>query len=257
MDERQKEYRKEILKRKVKILFKYLFCIIYYSITTCVPIYIFYLVYCKKSHIIYAIAISFVFFTIMDIICSISEDVVNKIYCFVRKRKVRRQKKLEEIKRKKEEEIIEFEKFLLKKNNYEAEIEKAWENCSNFKEIIKANKSKLPQEIYQALRQVCSKRKQIIEVLKQDSEEYYSIRHTFTVYIPEFERMTNVFLEIVNADSLEESGKTEYMKLVTEFDKYLDFVKNQINISDKANLQISIKSLIKIMEGERKKGKTV
>ena len=107
------------------------------------------------------------------------------------------------------------------------------------------------------LLETSKKIKQIIEVLEQDNEEYYPIRHTFTVYIPEFERMTYKFFDIVNSDSLDESGKSEYIKLVTEFNKYLDFVKSQINSSDKENLQISINSLIKIMEAERKKGTTL
>ena len=107
------------------------------------------------------------------------------------------------------------------------------------------------------LTETSQKVKQIIKVLKQDGEEYYSIRHTFTVYIPEFERVTYQFLDIVSGDSLEEVGKSEYIRFVTEFNKYLDFVKDQINISDKKSLQISINSLIKIMEDERKKGTTI
>ena len=193
----------------------------------------------------------------MDIICSVVEDLEYKIVYSIKRIKEKRQEKIEEIRRKKEEELIQFQNFMLKKNNYEEEIEKEQKNYSNFKETIKANKAKLPPDVYEALKQVCNKRKQIIEVLKQDSEEYYAIRHTFTAYIPEFERMTYIFLDIVKGDSLEEVGKQEYIKLVAEFDKYLDYVKSQINSLDKTNLQISIKSLIKIMESERKKGTTV
>lgn len=257
MDDWLKQEKKERIKRRIATCFKFLFCGIYYILTSCIPIYVFYIVYCQKNLFIYSITIGFVSFIMMDIACSIIEDIFDKIGCGIRNIKVKRQEKIEEVKRKKEEELKEFEKLLLKKNNYEEEIRKAEENYSNFKDVIKKNKNKLPEEIYELLTETSQKVKQIIKVLKQDGEEYYSIRHTFTVYIPEFERVTYQFLDIVSGDSLEEVGKSEYIRFVTEFNKYLDFVKDQINISDKKSLQISINSLIKIMEDERKKGTTI
>lgn len=91
-------------------------------------------------------------------------------------------------------------------------------------------------------------------MLKEDPEEYYKIRHTLNVYFPEFRKMTYQYIEIANAENLDDESTSEYKRLIAEFNNHLDFVKDSINATDKVNLNVGIKSLIQIMETERKKG---
>lgn len=97
---------------------------------------------------------------------------------------------------------------------------------------------------------------EIIEVLKKDTEEYYPLRHTFKVYFPEFKKATYQFINIAEGNSLDEESTAEYSKLVTEFNQYLEYIKSRINKQDKMSLNIQAKSLVRILEAERKKGET-
>lgn len=106
------------------------------------------------------------------------------------------------------------------------------------------------------LKEVCKNMDDILEVLKKDTEEYYPLRHTFKVYFPEFQKSTYQFINIAEGDSLDEETISEFMKLGVEFNQYLNYIKSSINKQDKISLSVGMKSLIKILEAERKKGET-
>lgn len=245
---------KKGFKRKVKKGLKYLFCIIYYAGTSAIPVYIFATVFSLKDNIIYSYAIAFISFIVMDIICCILEDSGNKINKYIRNIKKKKKEEQERIKKQKEDEIKQLEKLALEKDNYSKDIEQVEEEYKKFKKEIKDIKEKIDFEIYKNLGKTLSKIKEIIQILKEDPEEYYQIRHTLKIYFPEFRKMTYQYIEIANAENLDDESTSEYKRLIAEFNNHLDFVKDSINATDKANLNVGIKSLIQIMETERKKG---
>lgn len=254
MSKKKDKYKTNKSKRKVKKYFKKAFCIIYYAVTAIVPIYFFAVVFSLKGDIIYTVAISFVSFIIMDIICSGLEDGITQIGKLIKHEKKKRQEEQKEIERQKEEEIKKLEQLVLEKNNYNKEIKEAEEKCAEFRKDIKDIKEKLEKQTYKELRKICAKIEEIVEILKEDPEEYYQIRHIFKVYFPEFIKTTYKYIDIVNVDTIDKENREEYIKLIAEFDNYLDFAKSKINSTDNVSLNVGIKSLIKIMESEREKG---
>ena len=94
---------------------------------------------------------------------------------------------------------------------------------------------------------------EIIKILKEDPEEYYSIRHTFTVYFPEFKRMTYKLIELSKTDSIDKDNLDGFMILLDEIEQYLEFIKSQINKSDRISLNVEMKALTQSLEAERKK----
>ena len=248
-----KKCKKRKFKRKIA---KLILTILYFASTACIPIYVFQFAFFLKNNIIYAMTISFVAFIVMDIICSLLESLGESI---VEKVTSIRNKKLEEkekVKKEKEEKISKLEKLLLEKNDYTEEIQWAKGENKNFKQKIKKSEDDLPKEIVEKLKKVCDNMEKIIEVLKKDTEEYYPLRHTFKVYFPEFKKATYQFINIAEGNSLDEESTAEYSKLVTEFNQYLEYIKSRINKQDKMSLNIQAKSLVRILEAERKKGET-
>lgn len=244
---------KKCKKRKIKRnIAKRILTILYFASTACIPIYVFRFTFFLKNNIIYAITISFVAFIVMDIICSLLESLIEKVASI----RIRKLEEKEKVKKEKEEEISKLERLLLEKNDYTEEIQWAKEENKNFKQKIKKSEDDLPKEIVEKLKKVCDNMEEIIEVLKKDTEEYYPLRHTFKVYFPEFKKATYQFINIAEGNSLDEESTAEYSKLVTEYNQYLEYIKSRINKQDKMSLNIQAKSLVRILEAERKKGET-
>ncbi len=244
---------KKCKKRKIKRnIAKRILTILYFASTACIPIYVFRFTFFLKNNIIYAITISFVAFIVMDIICSLLESLIEKVASI----RIRKLEEKEKVKKEKEEEISKLERLLLEKNDYTEEIQWAKEENKNFKQKIKKSEDDLPKEIVEKLKRACDNMEEIIEVLKKDTEEYYPLRHTFKVYFPEFKKATYQFINIAEGNSLDEESTAEYSKLVTEYNQYLEYIKSRINKQDKMSLNIQAKSLVRILEAERKKGET-
>lgn len=252
MDKNKKKIK--ALKRKVNTVLKKIFCIIYYISTAAIPVYIFATVFLKKDNIIYSCAIAIISFIVMDIICCILEDSVNKINKYIINIKKKKKEQQERVRKQKEEEIKKLEELVLEKDNYSKDIEQVEEEYKEFKKEIKGNKEKIDFEIYKNLGKTLSKIKDIIQILKEDPEAYYPIRHTLKIYFPEFRKMTYQYIEIANTENLDAESTAEYKRLITEFGNHLDFVKDSINTTDRTNLNVGIKSLIQLMETERKNG---
>ena len=111
---KENKFRK--LKSTIISILKLFFCNIYYLSTISISILIFAIVLFKKDSIIYAYAISFIAFIIIDIICSILEDFLVNIIEFFSKLKNKKQKLKEEKQRLKEKEMEELTKLLNYKN---------------------------------------------------------------------------------------------------------------------------------------------
>lgn len=242
-------------KRILKQVFKFMFCIIYFPSTAIVPVYVFVYVYSLKNSVIYAITISFIFLIGMDIICSIIEDILGRIYKAIVSRKKEKQIKKEEIKKKNKEAIEQLENLMLKKNDYKDEIEQVEKNYLDFKEKVSQVEGELPENISEGLLSICEQIESIIAILNVDLERYYPVRHIFRIYFPEIQKMIYKFIDIAKADTLDKETIFEFMLLIKELKKYLDFVKHVIYKTDKLSLDVGIKSIVKIMETEREKGK--
>lgn len=254
--EYDKSYKIQRFKQNVANIFERILSIIYITSTACIPIYVFKFTFSLKNNFTYALAVSFVSITLMDIVCSILEDIFSSIYKIFENIKEKKLQAMEDAKRKKEGEIKQLEKILLEKDDYDEEIQWAKSENENLIKEIKKHKEKLPEDIAKKIEKVCDIIKEILDVLKKDTEEYYPLRHTFKVYFPEFKKTTCQFISIAEGDSLDEETITEFLKLVEEFNQYLNYIKSSINKQDKLSLRVGTKSLVKILEAERKKGET-
>lgn len=247
-------HRGGLFKRRVITILKYFFCGIYIFITSLLPMYIFLFTFLMEKHLLYAATLSFASLIGMDIICSLLEDGTTKIYHLVVRIREKRQKEKKELENQKAEKIKELEKLLLEQQDDREKIEQVKNQVKQFKKEIKSTEKIFPKDMLQKLLEVCTKMKELLEAIENDTAEYHPIRHTFQVYFPEFQKMTYLYMDIAKGDSLDVESLEEYQEMITEFDQYLDYIKAGINTSDKLNLKIGIKSLIKIMEAERKKG---
>ncbi len=234
------------IKKNVKKVLKYFLCVIYFSSTAFIPIFVFGVTYSKKGSKLYAIAISFVSFVIMDIICSIAEYLARSVTEKIAKIKEKQLNKRETEKKK-------IENLLLQKKDYRAEIELARDEYIKFDEYIK-NTNQLPKKVMKKLKEVLINMLEILDILEKYPDEYYPLRHTFKVYFPGFQKVTYKFIDISKENDLDD--ETKFIELVTEFNQYLEYIKSSINKQDKANLNIGIQSLIKVLESERKKGES-
>lgn len=254
--ERGKEKNK-ITKQRVRKAVKIILQIVYFSFTASVPVYVFYYTFLIfQIHFICAFACAFISFVIMDIICCITEGVTNRIYMLCLK--VRQNKLLasQEKEKKEQEQIKQLENLLKERKDYNPEIQEAKKQNRYLKNKINDNTDILPKEVRTMLKHVCNNIDNILEILENDTEEYYPIRHTFKTYFPEFCKMTNMFIEIAQGDNLDKESISEFNRLTEEFTQYLDYIKGNINKQDKLNLNVGVKSLIKILETERKKGES-
>lgn len=250
---KQNEYKRNRLKRKLHKLFQWTFNIVYFSITASVPIYVFYYVFSLKGSIVYALALTFTFFIVMDICCSLSEDCIYKIYMYGKRRKENKIKEKEELERTKKQEIQKMEEVLVEVGNYNSEVEYAEKQYEEFKKYIESIKEKLPQNVSNNMKQIFEKMQDIINILKENSEQYYPIRHMFKAYFPEFIRITHKYVDIITTETDTDSTQN-FLKLVVEFKEYLDSLIERIQDTDKVNFDVGLKALTKIIQAERKNG---
>lgn len=251
--EKQIEYKINRFKRKLYKLLKWIFNIVYFSITASVPIYVFYYVFSLKGSIIYSAALTFTFFIVMDICCSLTEDCMYKIYMYGKRRKENKRKEKEELERTKKEEIKKMEEVLVEGGNYNSEVEYAERQYKEFKKYIESIKEKLPQNISNNMKQIFEKMQDIINILKEDSEQYYPIRHMFKAYFPEFARITHKYVDIITTE-MDQDDIQNFLKLVIEFKEYLDSIIKRIQDTDKESFDVGLKALTKIIQAERKNG---
>lgn len=241
--------------RMLKAFVKWIFHTIYFSATSIVPMHVFVFVFNLKNSFWYAIAIAGISLIIMDIICSILEDIAYAIYKLNMKINKRKQRKKRESEAKKQTDINRLENLIKQKNDFSSEIRKNYRDCTEFKSDVKSC-NELPEDIKKELVNLCERTEKILEVLKQETKEYYSVRHTFSVIFPKFQKWTLTFISLAKADSLEEETMNGFRKLMAEYSNQLDYVKGMINSTEKFNLSIGVESLVKTMQAERKKGDT-
>lgn len=249
--------KKQMLKRKIKKVLKVILIIIYFSSTSCIPICVFYHTFLiLKCSFVCAFSYAFISVVAMDFICYCIEDLIDVAY--MRYLKVQQNKLLakKEEENKKQEQIKQLENLLIEKNNYDTEIQESKEENKKLKNKIQRSEDVLPKDVIDGLMQICDNMDDILKVLKKDTEEYYPIRHTFKVYFPEFCKMTYTFVDIAKGDCLDKESVLEFKRLIGEFNQYLEYIKGSINKQDKLNLNVGVKSLIKILEAERKKGES-
>lgn len=226
---------------------KLAFTNLYFATTSILPCYLLITCYHSKHSIIYACTVTFISLIVIDIICTLLEEQYFKIRNWLRRKK---QKKKAE----KEKEMKNLENLLLDKKSYEKEIESAEESIKLFKEKIQSKEYNISKKMLEQVFRICTKMEDLINDLKKDTEQYYQVRHTFQVYFPEFQKMTYLFFNIFQNNSLDKESKADYQNMLTEYEKYIDYIKGNINTMDKLNLKVGITSLVKIIESERKKG---
>lgn len=250
---KQTEYKRNRFKRKLYKLLKCIFNIVYFAITAIVPIYVFYYVFSLKGSIIYSLAITFIFLVIMDICCSLIEDVIYKIYVYGKRRKENKRKEEEEIEKTKKEQLQKMEEALVEIGNYNSEVECAERQYEEFEKYIESIKEKLPKNISNYMQQISKKMHDIMSILKEDSEQYYPIRHMFKAYFPEFIRITHKYVDIITTEK-DQDATQNFLKLVIEFKEYLDSIIKKIQDTDKVSFDVGLKALTKIIQAERKNG---
>lgn len=238
------------IKRKVIKALLNIVNAIYCIATAIVPIYVFINVYSTKS-LPYSVAIAFISIIIMDIICCIFESCLKQISKSIKKSKKKKQKKQEEMKEKREKDL---QQILTEKENYIKEIELEEKEYQKSKKEIEGVKQKLDNQTYTQLCAIYDKVENIMKRLKEETEEYYQIRDKFNMHFTAFRKTTWQYINIVKAEAADEENKMQYKKLIKKFDNYLQSIKSKLDIADKKKLNAKMKSLIKEMDTERKKG---
>ena len=151
---KQKKSKKKKFSKKVYNIFKYILYIIYFSCTAAIPVYVFYSAFFSKDSILYAAAIAFIFFIVMDICCSITEDVALKLYEASKERKEKKLKEKEQAEKKKKEEMQEIEDILTEKRNYQSEVMYAESEFEEYKEYIKLLSKEVPRQVQKSLKNI-------------------------------------------------------------------------------------------------------
>lgn len=229
-----------MMKWKVKKVLKFTASIVYFAITAVVPITAFGIAYLDKESLLYAIVIAYMTFIVMDIICSILENVVSKIVELAMDSKWKRREK-------RQEKIENLRNILSQGDNYKSEISNIHKKNLGLREEIK-NK-KLSKKMERQMSNVCNKMDDIIGKLDKDPNRYYSVIHAFNVYFEEYQRLAHKFMSQTNDEV--ENNIEEMTILIIEMEQYLRLVEVKTS-ANKLSLELEIKSLINSLKEERK-----
>jgi len=179
---------------------------------------------------------------ILDIICSIIENLVLVVRDKLFYNKL---KKIEKINRKNEK---------IKKQEEEAkkaaeELEKTTKN-PHYKSVIEAevfvNSLKVLSDKYNfgvnndKIDECVKKLMEIIELLKKDSTGYNRVAYLFEAYLPEFYNTLNLYSNFIKADIKTEEYEETLTICVDKFNKFLNNQKIEA-IFDKSSIEIQFK----------------
>ena len=242
------------MKNKKKIYATHILKLIYIGITTFILILIFQRSYYEKNNFLYAIAKTGLAICILDIICTVSEELA--IIYKKHRQKVKEQKestKLEQ-ENKMQKQLQEIYDYQDKKTIYLKEVETAIEEFQKFqKKLNVLHNKKIPLATREKLASVLKKMENILDFLKDDSLKYHSIKYTIKIYIPKFQEITYNYLKLLKTDTIGNIEQEEYQNAVIEFNEYLNDVKLKMSQEDCINLSVSISSLENVLKAEKEK----
>ena len=239
------------IKDKYGGIIKKVLSFLYFAGTSVVPILVFGYIFLTQGSFFLAVASAYASFIVMDAVCSIIEDssVVAHDYLIDRKErlKLKKQKKEEEL----EEKNRKLKEIQDNKKYHTIEINEAKENNNQLRDEVIKNKNKIPRTVYRRLREISDKMDDILDLLKENPQEYESIEPVFKNYYPKFKDMTYKFINIYNISDVEDGYEDEFLAFTNEVDTYLDFAKSHIVTSNRNELEVDMNKLIKQLKAER------
>lgn len=232
---------------------------IYNLITTAIVFSLMIIIFfvCHFS-IVRSIAILIISLVVLDILCTIGEDSIDKI------RERHFYNKLERIEKRKNK-LADAEQKQKESQKAVEEMEKATKNA-NYKSVIEAEsfvkKLKKISDDYdfgpnEEKIDICvNKLFDIISVLKEDSSGYSRVAFLFEAYLPEFYNTLKFYSDFIKADVV----KDEQVEILTKcVDKFLNFLDEQKveAILDKKSIEIQFKATAETLGKMIDKGENV
>lgn len=239
------------LKRAITNGIKFLLSGVYVLATVLVPIGTFGYFLVFKDSFGLAIIWGYASFIGMDMVCSITEDIAS--FGYQKATKAIEEKRILKIEtqKKKEEKIEKAKRLLIEKNDCNILVKNVRKNNETFREEIKSKEDELPVKVEKGLKNICKRMDELLDTLEFEPEKYHIVKQTFEMYFNEFRRVTSAYLEDIYSSEVKEK---ELLELIEEFEKYLKYVRNSIEVSEDMRVNTGIKLLVKMMEAEREKG---
>ncbi len=192
-------------------------------------------------------------FLIMDILCSILEDVplwVQKLKKHREQvREKQRKEKEEELQQKMQEQIQQEEekqREILDGNVEYQELEKAELVYERLVHILQ--EEKMNEKENKKLNQLLKEIHLLLEILKEDNTHYEKAGYMLRVCLPELENITNIYLDMLSVtNTIQEEDSERYCSFLKQFKKYIESIKEQIYSVGKSNLEVSTSVMEKVM----------
>lgn len=197
-------------------------------------------------------------FLILDIICSVLEDIPKAIAKRYKNFKDYMNRKKEE-KRTKEAERLQQEM----KEKIQKEEEKQNEVLSGnevFEEIQQADivyerlKSTIEQrsfnnQITEKLQKLLEEIHLLLEILKEDKSIYEKAKYMLRVCLPELENITNTYIDVLKITTSEEKDSSdEYLHFLEVFQQYILSIREEILNSTRTDLQVNTSVMENVMK---------
>lgn len=250
---------KEIGKRQREKLQRVL-CVIWYCFTAVIMVWPYQLALKEHQDIEICILKLLYSFLIMDILCSILEDIplgLQKLkWRKKQKEKKRREEKEKELQQKMQEQIQQEEekqrKVLEGSTEYQ-EVEQAENVYETLMRVVE--EQKLGKKENQKLNHLLEEIQQLLEILKEDNTHYEKAGYMLRVCLPELKNITNIYLDMLSVASIQEEDTDKYCSFLTQFKKYIESIKEQIYSTGKVNLEINTSVMEKVMKSRMKNDK--
>ena len=212
------KYENEQSKKNCEIM-KAIFKRIYYLITGVVLCTIFGITLIN-GNVSAAIANVIATIILLDVICSLSEDLFSFLIQMV---VIKKNEKKERKKNKKFKDTL----------YYETKIKNAKYINSKLKFIAKKNGNML---IIKKIEEICKNMNSLLEIVSGGNKESYQVRYLFDMIYPEFLEITESYLNISEQNNANQEDIDKYLFLISKINKYITYAKT--TIKDKENIEL-------------------
>lgn len=196
-------------------------------------------------------------FLIVDILCSILEDIPSIIIKLYKRFKVHVVEKKEE-KQKKEAEQLQ-QKMKEKIQNEEEKQRKVLEGNEEFQKIEEASivyerlvnimqEKLLDAQVTEKFQDALEEIHFLLEILEEDNSAYKKAEYMLTVCLPELENITKIYLNVLKiVNSGEEESRKDYLQFLEVFQQYMQSIKEEILSSSKMDLKVNTSVMESVM----------
>lgn len=245
------------MNKKVRIK-RFLVIGMYYSLTAYLLVYSFRRAFFNGEPLEVCFLKLLYSFLILDMICSVLEDIPKAIAKGYKNFKNYMNKRKEE-KRVKEAERLQQEM----KEKIQKEEEKQREVLSGneeFEEIQQADmvyerlKSTMEQRIFnkqitEKLQNLLEEIHLLLEILREDKSIYEKAKYMLRVCLPELENITNTYIDVLKITTSEEKDSSdEYLHFLEVFQQYILSIREEILNSTRTDLEVNTSVMENVMK---------